>query len=237
MVDRSDDASCLLGLEGLAVERVVLTGLGVRIVQLVTDDPDAARCPGCRMVSTSGKDWVLTRPRDLPCGGEFAVVQWRKRRWRCRTRHCPRQTFTEQVGQVPAGMRTTTRLRAALAVAVEDGRDQSEVAAAHGVSWPTVQRAVVAHGAVELVEPEPVAVLGMDETRFGRPRWLPDGHHDGPGRMAACGGAHGSVGDRVRRHHRRSGPVGAGRRPDQRRGPGLAGRPHRGVPGRGSRWW
>ena len=181
MVDRSDDASCLLGLMGLAVERVVLSGLGVKIVQLVTDDPEAARCPGCGSVSTSGKDWVLTRPRDLPCGGEFAAVQWRKRRWRCRTAACPRQTFTEQVGQVPAGMRTTTRLRVALAVAVEDGRDQSEVAAAHGVSWPTVQRAVVAYGLVELVEPEPVGVLGMDETRFGRPRWLPDGHHDGPG--------------------------------------------------------
>src|SRR6185312_10452010 len=64
------------------------------------------------------------------------------------------------------------------AVAVEDGRDQSEVAAAHGVSWPTVQRAVVGHGTVELVDPEPVAVLGMDETRFGRPCWLPDGTHD-----------------------------------------------------------
>jgi transposase len=178
VVDRSDDASCLLGLEGLAVERVVCIGPGVKIVQLVTDDPDAARCPGCRAVSTSGKDWVLTRPRDLPCGGEFAAVQWRKRRWRCRTLDCPRQTFTEQVAQVPAGMRTTTRLRTALAVAVEDGRDQSEVAAAHRVSWPTVQRAVVAHGAVELVEPEPTAVLGMDETRFGRPRWRPDGHHD-----------------------------------------------------------
>jgi transposase len=75
VVDRSGDASCLLGLAGLAVERVVLTGLGVRIVQLVTDDPDAARCPGCRAVSTSGKDWVLTCPRDLPCGGEFAMVQ------------------------------------------------------------------------------------------------------------------------------------------------------------------
>ena len=181
MVDRSDDASCLLGLEGLAVERVVLTGLGVKIVQLVTDDPDAARCPVCRSVSTSGKDWVLTRPHDLPCGGEFAVVQWRKRRWRCRTEVCPRASFTEQVAQVPAGMRTTTRLRTALAAAVEDGRDQSEVAAAHRVSWPTVQRAVVVHGAVELVEPEPTTVLGMDETRFGRPRWLPDGHHDGPG--------------------------------------------------------
>jgi hypothetical protein len=44
----------------LAVERVVLTRLGVKIVQLVTDDPDAARCPGCQVVSTSGKDWVLT---------------------------------------------------------------------------------------------------------------------------------------------------------------------------------
>jgi transposase len=178
VVDRSDDASCLLGLEGLAVERVVLTALGTRIVQLVTDDPDAARCPGCRVVSTSGKDWVLTRPHDLPCGGGQVAVQWRKRRWRCRTTVCPVQRFTEQIAQVPAGMRTTTRLRMALAVAVEDGRDQSEVAAAHGVSWPTVQRAVVVHAAAELAEPEPVRVLGMDETRFGRPRWLPGGVHD-----------------------------------------------------------
>jgi len=162
----------------LAVERVELAPFGVRIVQLVTDDPDAARCPACRVVSTSGKDWVLTRPHDLPCGGGQVAVQWRKRRWRCRTQACKRQSFTEQVAQVPAGMRTTTRLRTALAVAVEDGRDQSEVAAAHEVSWPTVQRAVIVHGAVELVEPEPVRVLGMDETRFGRPRWLPDGHHD-----------------------------------------------------------
>jgi transposase len=65
----------------------------------------------------------------------------------------------------------------ALAVAVEDGRDQTEVVAAHQVSWPTVKRVVVARGALELLEPEPVRVLGMDETRFGRPRWLPDGVH------------------------------------------------------------
>jgi transposase len=162
----------------LAVERVALTGLGVKIVQLVTDDPDAARCPGCRSVSTSGKEWVLTRPHDVPSGSGPVAVQWRKRRWRCRTLACARQTFTEQVAEVPAGMRTTTRLRTALAVAVEDGRDQSEVALGHGVSWPTVQRAVVVHGAIELVEPEPIRVLGMDETRFGRLRWLPDGHHD-----------------------------------------------------------
>jgi hypothetical protein len=53
-----------VGLAGLAVEHVVLTAVGLKIVQLVTDDPDAARCPGCRVVSTSGKDWVLTRPRE-----------------------------------------------------------------------------------------------------------------------------------------------------------------------------
>jgi transposase len=93
VVDGSDDASCLLGLVGLAVEHVALAPLGVKIVQLSTSDPDAARCPGCQVVSTSGKEWVLTRPKDLPCEGEFTVMQWRKRRWRCRTEQCPEQTF------------------------------------------------------------------------------------------------------------------------------------------------
>lgn len=46
MVDRSDDATCLLGLDGLAVECVALTGGGVRVVQLVSSDPDAAPLPG-----------------------------------------------------------------------------------------------------------------------------------------------------------------------------------------------
>ena len=71
------------------MERVVRSAAGTKIVQLVTDDPDAARCPACAVVATSGKDWVLTRPRDLPCGGEIALVQWRKRRWRCRAGACP----------------------------------------------------------------------------------------------------------------------------------------------------
>jgi hypothetical protein len=37
------------GLEGLAVERVVRSRVGVKIVQLVTDDPDAARVYGLRV--------------------------------------------------------------------------------------------------------------------------------------------------------------------------------------------
>jgi hypothetical protein len=79
VVDRSDDASCLLGLEGLAVERVVRTAVGGKIVQLVTDDPDAARCPACATVSTSGKDWVLTRLlADSPDDHDWAALRHRR---------------------------------------------------------------------------------------------------------------------------------------------------------------
>jgi transposase len=170
--DGNGDATRLLGLTGLAVEAVSLTPLGIRLVQLVTVDPEAARCPDCRELSTSGKEWVLTRPRDLPVGGEPVLLQWRKRRWRCRTADCPRRSFTEQVPEVPARARTTTRLRTRLATAVEDGRCQAEVATTFGVSWPTVQRAVIAHARRALGEPQPTAVLGLDETRFGRPRWI-----------------------------------------------------------------
>lgn len=49
-----------MGLDGLAVERVALAPLGIRVVQLVTADSDAARCPACGQVSTSGKEWTLT---------------------------------------------------------------------------------------------------------------------------------------------------------------------------------
>ena len=101
----------------MAVERVVRSAADITVVQLVTDDPEAARCPACRELSTSGKEWVLTRPRDLAVGDRFTLTQWRKRRWRCRTRDCGRRTFTEQVREVPARARTTTRLSGVVPVA------------------------------------------------------------------------------------------------------------------------
>lgn len=39
------------------------------------------------------------------------------------------------------------------------------------MSWPTAHRAFIEHAEARLVEPEPVRVLGIDETRRGRPRW------------------------------------------------------------------
>ena len=50
-------------------------------------------------------------------------------------------------------------------------RSVAEVAASHSVSWPTAHRAFVAHAKALLAEPEPTRVLGVDETRRGKPRW------------------------------------------------------------------
>lgn len=85
---------------------------------------------------------------------------------------------TEQVAAVPPRARTTARLRQAVAEAVADNRCVTEVARTHRVSWPTVQRAVNAMCGQLLGEPAPTRLLGIDETRFRRPRW----HRDGDGR-------------------------------------------------------
>ena len=162
----------LFGLPGVAVARVGLTPDGGRLVEVVTADPAAARCPGCDTVSTSVKANVVTRPKDLPYGEVPLVVVWRKRRWRCRQPSCSRESFTDQIGELPARARTTGRLRRAVAAAVEVGRSVAEVAIAHGLSWPTVQRAVDTHAGLVLGEPTPTPLLGIDETRFGQPRWL-----------------------------------------------------------------
>ena len=127
------------------------------------------------MLSTSVKQNVMTRPKDLPYGQAPLRVVWRKRRWRCRRPSCARESFTEQIAELPARVRTTGRLRRAVAGAVTAGRSVAEVAAAHGVSWPSVQRAVDAHAELVLGEPEPTPLLGIDETRFGGVRWVRGG--------------------------------------------------------------
>ena len=132
----------------------------------------AAACPSCGVVSTSAKEHVTTRPKDLPYGQDPVELVWHKRRWRCREPLCSRSSFTESIAEVPPRAHITRRLCRAVAAAVEDGRGVDEVARSHRVSWPTVQRAVDAHAALALREPNPVALLGIDETRFGSPRWV-----------------------------------------------------------------
>jgi transposase len=154
------------------VERVEQGPDGIRVVHVVTADESAAACPECGVVSSSVKEHATTSPKDIPYGQDDIVVRWHKTRWRCREDYCGKSSFTEAIEQVPARARTTTRLRTQIGTAIGDaGRAVCEVADAHGVSWPTAHRAFVAHAAALLAEPEPVAVLGIDETRRGKPRW------------------------------------------------------------------
>ncbi len=162
----------LFGLPGVHVESVEIDADGVRVVTVATGGEDGAGCPSCGVVSRSVKEYPTTTPKDLPYGEPPIEVRWRKRRWRCREPTCARQTFTEAIEQVPARARTTGRLRRAMAGAVGDAcRSVAEVADAFGVSWPTAHRAFVAEADRVLGEPDPTPVLGIDETRRGRPRW------------------------------------------------------------------
>lgn len=167
-----NDTTRLLGLEGLAVVKVD-EGVHGPVVHLETADEAARACPECGVRARRVKGWTVTRPRDLPVAGRHTELRWRKRRWFCDERACPRGTFTEQVGQVPARARLTTRLRRAAGAAVADGgRTVVQSARDHRLSWPVVSAALAAHALQVLpVEVPVVQRLGVDETRRGRPRW------------------------------------------------------------------
>lgn len=168
----SDATTVLFGLPGVRVERVERRPDGTRVVDVVTDEPTAAVCPSCGVVSTSVKERAPTAPKDIPYGRDRIVLRWNKTRWRCRENDCLRKSFTEAIAQVPPRARTTSRLRTQIGAAVgEPARSVTEVAQAHGVSWPTAHRAFVAYAKAVLAEPEPTSVLGIDETRRGKPRW------------------------------------------------------------------
>lgn len=92
------------------------------MVHVVTAEETAAACPACGVLSSSVKERVRTRPRDIPYGTTRLRLVWHKQRWRCAERKCPRASFTEQVAAVPARARLTRRLRAELGAAVAEQR-------------------------------------------------------------------------------------------------------------------
>jgi transposase len=170
------DATLLLSLDGLAVTGVERSAAGTLLVEVATAAETAAACPTCGVVSTRVKQYVCTRPRDLPQGRTRMELVWRKRRWYCREPVCGRKSFTESMPVVPAGARITARLRQHAGDLVVDGLCATVAAAGRmtGVSWPTAMDAVRAAAERVLDEaPDPVEVLGVDEVRRGRPRWRP----------------------------------------------------------------
>lgn len=86
----------------------------------------------------------------------------RRRRWCCSGASGPdaARAWTVHGRASPsrsASYRRTTRL----APTAENGRSQAEVGARSGV-LADVQRAIIAHAQLELVQPEPTPVLGLD---------------------------------------------------------------------------
>lgn len=177
-------ASRLFNLPQFQVADVSVDAEGGRTVMIGMEGAEAG-CPTCGVVSTRVHQVTASRVRDVPIAGHVKVV-WRKRRFRCGEAQCPRSTFTEQSEQIAPRARTTTRLRRCLVEGLAcETRPVSGVAAAFGVSWPTVHRQIVTHA--NLVrdswarEPHLVHHLGIDEHRFRSVRWfrdptLPDGH-------------------------------------------------------------
>lgn len=168
-----NDTTLLLGLADVVVDRVELDPDGCRVVHVSTTDTPRV-CPSCAVPSTSVKGWVTTGPRDVAFPVPTRLV-WRKRRWRCRESACARSSFTESIPQLRSRERVTRRLRDVAGRAVVLGRTVAQAAREAGLSWPVVHTAFVDHATKILPEePEPVAALGIDETRRGRPRFAPD---------------------------------------------------------------
>ncbi|WP_200875450.1 transposase family protein, partial [Frankia sp. CeD] len=176
MDDHTNDATRLLDIDGLTVSRVEMLADRTRQVWLATADETARACPGCGVFARRVKGVVTTRPRDLRYGPSPLRLVWVKRRWYCQEPLCAKRSFTESLPAVPARARLTTRLREQAGRLVVDGICATVVASARhlALSWPTVMDAArdVAAPLTDTASP-PVDVLGIDETRRGRPRWRP----------------------------------------------------------------
>jgi len=75
------------------------------VVEVITVDPDASRCPDCGISSTSAKERTVTSPRDIRYGDDPIVLRWNKTRYRCRNDTCTRVSFTEAIREVLTGPR------------------------------------------------------------------------------------------------------------------------------------
>ncbi|MEU7750165.1 ISL3 family transposase [Nonomuraea sp. NPDC049158] len=147
-----------------------------RVVHIERPEEWAA-CPQCGVISTSVRQRRTTRPRDLPYGEQALHVRWHKRQFACKESLCPRKAFTESVAEIPPRARVTGRLCRAAARRIAAGASVAAACREYKIGWPLAHRHLIALADASPAEPEPVQVLGIDETRRGRARWRknPDG--------------------------------------------------------------
>jgi transposase len=166
----------LYDLPGFEVVSVAEADDGPRRVVIMQIASEHA-CPRCGVIAdVRPYDVRESRVKDLPMGHRPVHVIWRKRRYRCRETGCAQRVFVERSVQIPPRHRLTGRLRSRLESAASvSARALSDVAAEYGVSWWSVQRALVVAAVARTPTQLPaVRRLGLDETRARSLRWAFD---------------------------------------------------------------
>ncbi len=163
--------SLLYDLDGFRVAAITVNPLGIRVLML--ECVQVQGCPDCGTVTNRVHSRRVAQVRDLPFGRPW-LVRWDKRRMFCDQARCQRRTFVERCTQLGPRQQLTARLRSQLERAVSGSRRAaSDVAREYGVSWWSVNHAlVVAAARVIGPAPEGVRLLGVDETRARSVRWL-----------------------------------------------------------------
>lgn len=143
------------------------------LVVLVAPCEDRPACPRCGTVA-----WVKDRREvdlvDLPAFDQTVTLRVLRTRWRCPKFRCGVGSWTIEHPEIaPAGHRLTTRAgRWCCEQVGRYARSVSEVAAALGCDWHTINDAVLAYGEALLDADEDrvgvVRALSIDETLFMR---------------------------------------------------------------------
>ena len=185
-----DATTLLFGLEGFRVVSVTREhkhdkhdehdghdGLkpAEEVREVVVEGVDSEQaCPDCGVLTAAVHARRRRRVKDLPHGRAPLRLWWDQRRWACRERLCRRRTFAETSVQIGLGQRLTRRLREQLERAVSGStRSAADVAQEYGVSWWSVNTALVVKAASMTGQaPCGVRLLGVDETRTRSVRWL-----------------------------------------------------------------
>ena len=179
-------SSLLLGIDGLVVDSVLLDESGRRVVHCSTDPELAGSCAVCRQQSSSPKDRVVTRPRDIRIGPDRPEPLWHKRKWHCRVPECERRVLTDELPEEMPAAGTDHHPGPAAQSIGDHLRPVSSVADELGMDWRTAHAAFVTHRAAarevreqqqrDTTERREQAELAVADRRVDREA---GGHRDG----------------------------------------------------------